>query len=89
MGWKKKVIKIPSETFKITLPEDYSTAARLTISVDEDITNITEDRAGATNLVAVEEQGPSQVLAASLYPVLNVTVVTAAVGENLEIIVYG
>ena len=87
MGWKKKVVKIPSVTFKITLPEDYSTAARLTVSVNENITNITEDRAGATNLVS--DVGPSQVLEASLYPVLNVTVASNAVGENLEIIVYG
>ena len=87
MGWKKKLVKITSTTFKVTLPEDYSTEAKLTIV----------DAAGGETISAVfggtedlQVSGSTVELGAYVNPSLTVTVAgTNVVGKNLEIIVYG
>ena len=87
MGWKKKLVKITSNTFKVTVPEDYSESVRLTI-VDAGGGLITNVIAG-TEAVDIEAPGVSFLLLGPyLNPSLTVTV-SNAVGKNLEIIVYG
>jgi len=88
MGWKKKLVKITSATFKVTLPEDYSTEARLTIIDAAMGETISVVLAGTEDL---EVAAASTVeLGAHVNPSLTVTVTgTGSVGKNLEIIVYG